>query len=176
MRPKIVIPILLLGAALIASILFFGTKGERAAQAAPPAGKENAGHVTATTSAPVLSPKPAGKIPSMTPGSLAPRTEEEQANEDAAVAPRVGELNDWGVTDDPANLRKILAELDNPEPQIRAAAVEAAVQFKSPEAIPALQDALAQATNLDEAVNIREAIRLLSITNTPPAGAVTSNQ
>ena len=91
-------------------------------------------------------------------------TEAEQDAKAEVVENRISELYDLAMTDDPASLRQILRELDNPEPRIRDAAVDAAVQFKSPDAIPALKDAEAQATDLDEKVKLQKAIDFLSLT------------
>jgi HEAT repeat protein len=83
------------------------------------------------------------------------------------VAGRVAELMDLAMTDDPASLNTILSELNNSEPRIREAAVEAAVQFKSPGAVPALRDAAGRADDPEEKTRILKAIDFLSV---PSAG------
>jgi len=59
-----------------------------------------------------------------------------QAKQEAYAAKRVVELQDLGMEDDPASLETILSELANRDPSIREAAVQAAVQFGSRDAIP----------------------------------------
>jgi HEAT repeat protein len=81
------------------------------------------------------------------------------------IADRVAELMDLAMTDDPASLDTILSELSNPEPRIREAAVEAAVQFKSSVAVPALRDAAGHADDPGEKIRLLKAIEFLSIPN-----------
>src|ERR1041385_3321778 len=52
------------------------------------------------------------------------------------IEQRVGELMDLGMSDDPSSLKTILSEVNNAEPEIRKAAIEAAKQFGSADAIP----------------------------------------
>jgi hypothetical protein len=83
------------------------------------------------------------------------------------ISRRTAELMDLGMSDDSASLSSILSELNNPEAEIRDAAVMAAVQFKSADAIPALQDAYARTDELEEKVSIRKAIEFLEPTPVP---------
>ncbi len=55
------------------------------------------------------------------------------------IAGRCAELEELGWMDDAESLGKILAELSNPEPEIRAAALEAVGNFPGREAIPHLE-------------------------------------
>ena len=87
------------------------------------------------------------------------------------IADRVAELMDLAMTDDPASLDTILSELSNPEPRIREAAVEAAVQFKSPGAVPALQDAAGRVADPEEKTRILKAIEFLSIPSVSSAAS-----
>ena len=59
------------------------------------------------------------------------------------------------MNSDPASLYAILGALGDPDPPVRKAAVEAAVQFGSQDAIPALQDAAAQAEDPQEKLESR---------------------
>ena len=86
-----------------------------------------------------------------------------EAKEEAYVAGRVVELQDLGMEDDPASLETILSELNNRNPSIREAAVQAAVQFGSRDAIPRLQDAAAKADDPEEKADILEAIEFLKL-------------
>jgi len=87
------------------------------------------------------------------------------------ISRRTAELMDLGMSDDPASLSSILSELNNPEAKIRGAAVIAAVQFKSADAIPALQDAYTRTDELEEKVSIRKAIEFLEPTPVPESAA-----
>jgi hypothetical protein len=80
-----------------------------------------------------------------------------------AVEKRIAELQDLGTLDDPASLKAILAELANPDPEIRKAALDAAIQFSSRDAIPALAEAAARATDAEEKKELLEAIEFLKL-------------
>jgi hypothetical protein len=171
MRLRIVIPVLLVGLAIVCVVLFPGLRGQPPAAGPPPIGEMTAPPVPATA-APVktrVEAQSATDQPIALTASAGPSEAEQEAKTEY-VQNRISELYDLAMTDDPASLQQILGELDNPEPRIRQAAVEAAVQFKSPDAIPALHDALAQATDLKEKVNIQRAIDFLSL-SLPSSGA-----
>ncbi|HEY3862593.1 MAG TPA: HEAT repeat domain-containing protein [Verrucomicrobiae bacterium] len=105
-----------------------------------------------------------------------PPTEEEQAHskqvEDEAVQTRIHDLNELAMSGDPKSLRAILGELNNTDPRLRWAAADAAAQFESQDAIPALKDALAQASDVDEMVHLQNAIKFLGNVTPPETGAV----
>jgi hypothetical protein len=84
------------------------------------------------------------------------------ANEDYVNA-RIDELQKLGMTDNPESLVMILSELTNHDPRIRNAAVAAAVQFGSRDAIPALQDAISRTENLQEKVDLQNSIDFLKL-------------
>jgi hypothetical protein len=78
------------------------------------------------------------------------------------IEKRVGELTDLAMTDDPEALKTILSEINNPEGEIRKAAIEASKQFGSADAIPKLEEALASADGADKQ-DIKEAIEFLKL-------------
>lgn len=82
---------------------------------------------------------------------------------EAYVARQINELMDLAMTEDTNSLHVILSELNNRDPRIREAAVTASVQFKSPDAIPALRDAYPGTDDLEEKVRIARAIDFLSL-------------
>lgn len=84
---------------------------------------------------------------------------------EAYLAEKVASLADLGMESDPASLDLILAELASPDAEIRSAAREAAVQFGSRDAIPALQNALSQRDDPDEKAALANAIEFLGLTN-----------
>jgi hypothetical protein len=85
------------------------------------------------------------------------------SNPEDRIATRQGELTQLGMSDDPADLKTILSELNNKAPEIRSAALAAAVQFGSKDAIPALQNEMAWADDPQEKVDILNAIKYLQL-------------
>lgn len=79
------------------------------------------------------------------------------------IARRVRELDALSWNDDVESLRKILAELTQPVPEIRAAALKATREFGSPDAIPYLEAAARQTTDALEQKAINETIEHLRI-------------
>ncbi len=79
------------------------------------------------------------------------------------IESRITGLAALAMNNDADSLKLILASLTDPDPQIRAAALEAAVQFDSPAAIPALQSALAEVELPQEKVNVQAAIDYLNL-------------
>jgi hypothetical protein len=67
-------------------------------------------------------------------------------------------LTSLSMNDDQASLDAILAELKNPDQEIRAAALSATVQFNDRSAIPALQKIAAETEDPYEKVEILKAI------------------
>ena len=92
-----------------------------------------------------------------------PMKETPEAKHEAYVAKRVAELQDLGMENDSASLDTILSELDNGEASIRQAAVEAAVQFGSRDAIPRLTQAATQVNDPKEKAAILDAIEFLNL-------------
>ena|ERR1041385_3321181 len=79
------------------------------------------------------------------------------------VEQRSNELMDLAFTDDKASLDIILSELTNRDPEIRKAAVEAAVQFASRDAIPKMLEAADQLDNPKEKAEVLEAVEFLKL-------------
>ena len=88
---------------------------------------------------------------------------EEVTNHQAYVERRVAELQDLATENDGASLTAILSELTNRDRDIRAAAIEAAVQFGSREAIPGLTEAAAQLDDPVQRSEINKAIAFLKL-------------
>ena len=86
-----------------------------------------------------------------------------EEKQEAYVQSRSSELMDLAMTDDPDSLRIILSELTNRDPGIRSAALQAAVQFGSRDAIPALMDAAIQTDDAHEKAAIQDAIEFLKL-------------
>ena len=79
------------------------------------------------------------------------------------VLERKAQLMDLTTSDDPGALRTILSYLGDPDAEIRKTALMAAVDVGNPEAIPALQNQLAWAQDLDEKAEIQKAIDFLRL-------------
>ena len=172
MRRDFVLLVLVLGIAAVAVWLLVGRK-----TAGPPSlAVSVSANPTAEprTPSPSLEAKPAGKAP-MEPEAAAIAAKEGIAtlddamletpgpDQEAYVTERVVELQDLGMEDDPASLETILSELNNRDPSIREAAVQAAVQFGSRDAIPWLQEAAAKTEDPEEKCAILEAIEFLKL-------------
>ena len=67
------------------------------------------------------------------------------------------------MSSDPTDLKTILSELENPEPEIRQTALSATIQFGSQDAIPTLQHEMEWATDPQEKVDIKKAIDFLQL-------------
>lgn len=76
---------------------------------------------------------------------------------------RIAELGDLGMTGDASSLITIESELDSRDPRIQAAAVSAAIQFGSRDAIPALRDACGHTDDPAQKLNLRKAIEFLEL-------------
>jgi hypothetical protein len=89
------------------------------------------------------------------------------------IVQRTAELMDLAMENDDSSLQTILAELNNRDPAIRAAATEAAIQFSSRDAIPALLDAANRTEDPKEKqalVEAAEFLKLPSLTEVRAAG------
>jgi hypothetical protein len=160
MRPSVILTAL--GAAaliLLPSIYFF-----RASPSPPPA-PIAAKAETRTAAAPpprTILIHPADDLPIAQDDRSSPSA----PNHLAYVVERKAELDDMAATGDPAALRTILSELNNPDPGIRKAALVAAVDFGGQDAIPALRNEIAWAPDPQEKVDLQTAIDFLQL---PPA-------
>jgi len=84
-------------------------------------------------------------------------------SQEDVIAERAAELTQLGMSDDPADLKTILTELNNKEPEIRSSALSAVVQFGSKDAIPALQNEMSWTQDPQEKVDIMNAIKYLQL-------------
>ena len=156
MRPKFVFALLLL-ALLVSGAAFLLKQRWGNAATLPPVNES-------VTPAPVASvaPPPA-PIPAAPAATNAPTPEQREAAIDAETA----RLLDWSMNDDPASLSNILADLTNPEKEIRDAAIEATKQFGSTNAIPTLKAVAANTTDTREQIDLLEAADFLSLPSLP---------
>lgn len=107
--------------------------------------------------------------PSPAPASVVSK-EQTLEERQSAIADERDRLFNWGMSDDPQSLSNILADLNSPEKEIRMAAIEAAKQFGSTNAIPILKAAVVKTDDNEEAAALLEAANFLSL----PKGTFTS--
>jgi len=118
--------------------------------------------------------EPASRKPSQTNGltpilgqfqtaSNAANTEAPEARHKAYVASRLTEMQGLSMREDAGSLDTILSELCNRDPEIRAGALEAAIQFGSRDAIPKLIDAASQTDDPKEKAALDEAVEFLKL-------------
>lgn len=154
MRPKIIIIILLAGLASVTGILLIKHQGS-----SPPAAPIA---ITETKPAP---PQTAPAITNVPPPAPAPVATNALTSEQrqAAIDAETARLQQWSMNDDPASLSSILADLTNSEKEIREAAIEAAEQFGSTNAIPILKNLAANDEDPEEKAALLEAAHFLSL-------------
>lgn len=93
-------------------------------------------------------PSPAADLPRPQPSPYAAGSSEHQTWVDA----RADELVKLSWMDDSASLKQILSELENPEQEIRKAALRATANFGSRDAVPYLESLVATATDSEEKI------------------------
>jgi len=163
MRPKFVFALLLLALLALGAVFFLKqhlgnvapspTSPESATPAPPPASNVMAS----------VAPPPA-PIPAAPASTITLTPEQRQA----AIDAEIDRLQDWSMNNDPASLSNILADLTSPEKEIRDAAIEAAKQFDSTNAIPTLKAVAANTADTGEQIALLEAADFLSLPSLPP--------
>lgn len=151
MRTRIVLPYILF-TALFLLVGGWGHFHPGSPTAVPAGSTSDAPAVALTPLPPVAMNLPAA------PAALAAAVPAPQNIDD-----RITGLEALAMNDDADSLKLILEALTDPDPQIRTAALAAAIQFNSPEAIPSLQAALAKVERPQEKVDIQAAIDFLKL-------------
>lgn len=173
MRPKVVISVLVFSVVAMAVVLFLWLRGGGAPGAPSQDATGQVADAGAADTGPVAPVKPRvsneeskpeamNSVPSAA-DSDDPMLATPEAKHQAYVAARVAELQDLPTSEDPDALNTILSELSNREPEIRKAALDAAVQFGSRDAIPKLEDAELQMDDPHERAAIADAIEFLQL-------------
>jgi len=162
MRPKFVIAFLLLTVAVLGGALLLKqhtgnapaepAKEPELAVTEPPESNEM------TVITPPAAPVPVAPVATNT---LTPEQRE------AAIDAEVDRVMDWSRNDDPASLSNILAALRSPEKEVRETAIEAAKQFGSTNAIPALKAAADATEDIREKIEFLEAADFLTLPPMP---------
>jgi uncharacterized protein YdaT len=155
MRPKFVFALLLLALLALGGVFFL--KQHLGNGATPPAAISVPVESNAMASvAPPPAPMPVPVAPAVT-NVLSPEQRQ------TAIDAETDHLQDWSMNEDPASLSNILADLTNPEKEIRDAAIEATKQFGSTNAIPTLKAVAANTTDTQEQIDLLEAANFLSL-------------
>jgi len=164
MRAKVIIPVGLFG---LIGLLAISLAHRRLKQIDPaPPEVKSVSEVSPDTSAPSAVAPPVF-IPAVSAAAPDSTLAEPETHEDY-INRRIGELMDLAMTDEQSALVVILSELTNPDAQVRNAAVDAAVQFKSPDAIPSLQGAYNRTDDPQEKIRISSAIEFLAVPAASP--------
>ncbi len=175
MRTKVIIPVLLVGSFFLAVAAFVHFRTGTSPNGRLVARLPRHGHASlpVTVQGPALSqPDAFSDAAPKAPDRAAEDADATNMRHEEFVNGKIVWLQNLAMTSDPAALQTILAELSNPEERIRQAAVAAAVQFGSADAIPVLEDAAYSAQTPQEQAAIQKAIELLrlaplSATKTP---------
>jgi hypothetical protein len=154
MRPKFIFALLLLAFLVLGAALFLKQHLENTA--APPAGPEIAASAPVASNVVAIIVPPPAPAPAVT-NVLTPEQRQ------AAIDAETDRLQQWSMNDDPASLSNILADLTNPEKEIRDAAIEATKQFGSTNAIPTLKAVAANTTDPEEQIALLQAANFLSL-------------
>jgi hypothetical protein len=153
MRSKFVFVLLLLALLVLGAALYLK---QHPGNTAPPPILEIAAPAPVVSNAVAVAVPPPAPAPAVT-NVLTPEQRE------AAINAETDRLQQWSMSDDPASLSSILADLTNPEKEIRDAAIEAAKQFGSTNAIPVLKAVAANTTDTEEQIALLEAANFLSL-------------
>lgn len=160
MRPKFLLLLALIAAAVLVPVFYF--KSHSNGPVSPPTNSEaTVPAAEPATNLAAAEPKmPAINMVSNLPAVTNTMTAEERQ---AAIDAELERLYQLYRSDDPASLPPILADLNNPEREIRLAAIEATKQFGSKDAIPALKAAAAQTEDLEEKIALLKAADFLTL-------------
>ena len=157
MRPKFVFTLLLLALLVLGAALYLKQYSGKVAPATP-----EIASAPATVSNVVTSlPPPPEPVPVTAAPVVTNILTDEQR--EAAIDAETDRLQQWSMNDDPASLSNILADLTNPEKEVREAAIEAAEQFGSTNAIPTLKAVAANTSDTEEQIALLEAANFLSL-------------
>jgi HEAT repeat protein len=164
MRTKIVLPVLLLAALLLGAAFFFSGNRTGLENSAPPPASASRATAAAASDQPVEIPQSVKTAaPKPSPISQSPTDGATPADHEAMVNERIAELNQLASSNDPHSLDAIISDFSNHDPAIRMAAVSAAIDFGSRDAIPALQNALGWTDDIKEKLEIQRAIDFLQL-------------
>jgi HEAT repeat protein len=177
MRPKIVITVVTLGLFIFGTLFAIRQSADRSTRISEPqttaSSTPQSGNTVAIEKVQPVPDAAAAAPKTRTQPEAQPATEDARQ---AYVEKRSAELMDIAMTDDRTNLDTILSELSNRDPEIRKAALEAAIQFGSRDAIPKLADAISQTDDPSEKAALADAIEFLKLPSLTEIRAQSSAQ
>jgi len=170
MRSKVVVPLLALALVILGGLLLFQRMGKGEANTSDTLDSEalmGQGSSEPAAANPQTSQAQAKEL-AQSSVKPAPRAQAgfaaaTESSNNSYVDTRVEQLQELALTSDASSLETILSELNNPEGAIRKAAIEAAAQFGSRDAIPKLTEAAAQTDDAKDKVALTEAIDFLKL-------------
>jgi hypothetical protein len=175
MRAKVILSVSALALAVLAPAVYFHFKPD----SPPPAPQQPAATAenTASSALPPILKRAQVHPQEGLPDRPVPAPSSGTGTGDPIMDARA-DLAERGMSSDPADLKIILSQMENPEPSIRKAALDAAISFGSRDAIPVLQNEMAYATDPQEKVDIKKAIEFLQLPHIGEGdtGSVTQNQ
>jgi hypothetical protein len=135
-------------------------------------------NATDTNSAKLAAAKGADSHAQASPGELDDKGNGANAamTHEDYIEQRVAELMDLAMNDDAESLHTILTELNNPDAEIRSAAIEAAKQFGSLDAIPRLTEAISQTSDTADKAALQQAIEFLKLPSLTEVGATAARK
>jgi len=161
MRPRIALVVVCLGLLCLAVLISLRrTSGLSRPQSSPGAPVAQPPPPASAALALTNYSRPETEASQATP-SEPPAEDSPAARQEAYALNRINELLDLSTHDDRDSLNVILSELTNRDPRIRQAALEAATQFGSRDAIPSLEDAITQIDDVQEKAALAKAIEFL---------------
>jgi len=132
----------------------------------------------ATDTQAVTEPSPAPEV--VTSPVAANSAEVEVANASdqhaAAVQEKVSKLQEWEANADAQSLKNILAELTDSDKEVRSAAIAAAVQFDSRDAIPVLKATADKTTDSAEKKALLDAAEFIALPSITEVRALKDQQ
>jgi hypothetical protein len=160
MRFKVILPAFVVAILILLPAIYL-----RHASVSPPPAPPAADQ---TSASPAPQPSPHLElIPSRSENRLPPPQDEaadtSAPDHPAYVVERKSELLQLGMSDDPADLKTILSELNNPDPEIRKTALIATVDFGSQDAIPTLKNEVMWTDDPQEKIDLQSAIDFLQL-------------
>ena len=172
MRIGVAIPVILAGVFTLLLPFFFRPR----MATVRPAGSSMTADRPASAPARVASPDAPPATPQRVPDSAAESAMAASPTNDYAdyETARIAELNNLAMTDDPGALATIESEFDNRNPKIQEAAVAAAVQFGSRDALPALEAVYGLLDDPEQKHQVQEAIDFLKLPTPAEAAAGTA--
>jgi hypothetical protein len=152
---KLVVPALVF---VVALVFYFATR-----RAPEKTEIESSTNRPATTQVSAIRPPPTSSIQTnpVQPGKIVFATNTNDGQE--SIEKQIEALTDASMKSDSKSLQLIVGAFTNAKVEIRKAAVEAAIQFGSRDAIPFLEDAAEKTDDAREKVDILDAIDFLKL-------------